>query len=157
MSRKNQEGTEAYDEENVVIEEEVTEGQDAPKKREQSPRTIAKNAIFSYVTDGNNRESLSAELAALVDNYSAIPGRTGSGEPRNSVAGQIRSMFLETETVHEDKFYELFKIGRTEMKRRVYNLRKKNADPKDNIYVAFDSETGNYVVKGYGEEVPEGF
>lgn len=163
MSRrnKNEDGSEVttYDESETVSEEELTEGQDVPKKkREPSPKTVAKNAIFSYIFDGNNRENLPDELQGLVDTYTAVPGRAGgTGEARNSVASQIREMFLTDEVIHEDVFYNKFKIGRTEMKRRIYNLRKKNADPVDNIYVKFDAISQNYSVIGYGEIEPEGF
>jgi len=155
--RKNFDENEEMNEDVQLDEQEVTNGESEQKvERKPSPKTIARNAIFSWMEE--NKDELPAELADLYNAFSSVPGRVSAGGiQKNSVASQIRAMFEESETIHEDVFYEKFKIGRLEMKRRCYNLRKKNADPKDNIYVSFEKETGLYHVEGTGENAPAGF
>lgn len=151
MAKRN---SEEFNEENTVDVSEVTAGEEKPK-RKPSPKTEARNNILSYVTE--NMESLPSDLQDLVKVYNSVPGRSSGGSQSNSVAARIRKMFEEYEEIHEDKFYDEFKIGRLEMKRRIYNLRKKNSDPSDNVYVSFDPETGIYKVEGKGATPPEAF
>ncbi|MHA1302157.1 MAG: hypothetical protein ACTSPI_00445 [Candidatus Heimdallarchaeaceae archaeon] len=151
--RKNEDVT--FDENEVVevTEEELTEGKEK-KKREPSRRTILKNEIFEYVLDSTHEDALPDELMEKVKEFKSLPGRRTAGVRGPSIAGQLKEMILEEKQIHEDVFYDKFKLGRLEMKRRFYNMRKKVANPEDAVWVSFDKETGLYTLEGTGAEAP---
>lgn len=148
----------AFDEnENVeVTETELEEGAEkAKKKREPSRRTILTKEIVGYLFE--NVDDLPEELASKVRELKSLParvGRGGRGEGKPSIASQLKEMILSDREIHEDVFYEKFKLGRLEMKRRFYNMRKKVSDPNDAVWVSFDPETGIYRLEGTGAEPP---
>jgi hypothetical protein len=146
---------ETFTDEDQVAVEEVVQGEEKEKKeRKPSPKVAARNQIFDWLEA--NKGSLPTELEKLYKDFSTIPGRA-PGVQKESVASKLREIFTNKDSIHEDEIYKEFKIGRTEMKRRCYNLREKNTDPKDNIYVTFDKDSGLYEVVGRGEKVPEQF
>lgn len=148
----------AFDEnDNVeVTETELEEGAEkAPrKKREPSRRTILTKEIVGYLFE--NVDDLPEELASKVRELRSMPARVGRGrgEGKPSIASQLKEMILAEKEIHEDVFYERFKLGRLEMKRRFYNMRKKVSDPNDAVWVSFDPETGIYRLEGTGAEPP---
>jgi hypothetical protein len=145
-----------------VIEEEVLEGADAApkKKRQPSRKTLLTNEITDFIRSNENK--LPDELVELVKQLDTVPSRA-RGEGKPSIASQIKAIMLDPDAngrVHEDVFYEKFKVGRLEMKRRFYNAHKKVSDPAERIYVKGelqDDDSMVYVLVGQGAEVPEGF
>lgn len=156
MAKRNRPQDVAFDEnaQVEVTEQELEEGK-KKKKREPSKRTLLRNQILEFVT--TNVDKLPKELATLVSELNTLPSGVGRGEGKPSRQATMRTMLIESKKVHEDKFYEQFKIGRLECKRIMYNLRKKVAKPEDAIYVTFDPENGMYELAGQGENPPDGF
>lgn len=157
MARRDKESNDsdvAFDENATadVTEQEVAEGE--KKARTPSRRTVLQNEILAYVIDPANFDSLPDSLMARGKEFAALPVRGGGGERGPSLAKVLREMILEKKEIHEDRFYELFKLGRLEMKRRFYNMRKKISDPKDAVWVSFDPDTGIYKLEGTGAEAP---
>lgn len=141
----------AFNEDEVV---EVTESEleEGKKKREPSRRTILRKQIAEYVLA--HPDELPSELAEMVNELNSLPGRRVGAGRGPSIAGQLKEMILEEKEIHEDVFYDKFKLGRLEMKRRFYNMRKKVANPEDAVWVSFDPETGIYKLEGTGAEPP---
>lgn len=138
--------------EDEVVEVNEQELEEGKKKREPSRRTVLKNEILQYVQD--HVDELSGDLADKVSELISLPGRRVGVGRGPSIAGQLKEMILEQEEIHEDIFYEKFKLGRLEMKRRFYNMRKKVANPEDAVWVSFDPESGIYKLEGTGAEPP---
>jgi len=144
-----------------VVEEEVLEGEEAPKKKKQpSKRKLLTNEILEYLKD--HQAELSESLSNLVEDLKTLPTRI-RGEGKPSIADQIKSIIFAEEhdgKVHEDVFYDTFKAGRLEMRRRFRNMYAKVKNPDDRIFVKAekqDDESIIYVLIGTGPETPEGF
>lgn len=153
MARKNKKGKGVEFNENKVVEvteEELKEGE--KKVRKPSKKTLLQKEIVTYLLD--HTDDLPGKLQDMVQEFKAIPSRvTGARGP--SIAGQLKNMILTEKEIHEDRFFEVFKLGRLEMKRRFYNMRKKVSDPKDAVWVSFNPETGLYKLEGTGEQPPK--
>jgi len=151
---KNRRGQEevTFNEDEVVevTAQELEEGE--KKKREPSRRTVLRNEILAYVVE--HADELSGPLAEKALELKKLPGRRAGAERGPSIAGQLKEMILEQKEIHEDVFYNKFKLGRLEMKRRFYNMRKKVSDPAEAVWVSFDPDTGIYKLEGIGEEPP---
>jgi hypothetical protein len=160
MAKKNrEEGTaEEFDENGDVelteeeLEDTGAEASVPKKKREPSRKTILLKQVSVFLTE--HTDELPEELATMIRELKTLPGRAGRAEGKASIAAQLREMILSEKEIHEDVFYAKFKLGRLEMKRRFYNMRKKISDPKDAVYVSFDPETGIYRYEGEGETPP---
>lgn len=141
--------------ENEVTEEVLEEGAEKKKKkRAPSPRKQLADKITTYLFE--NVDSLPTDLQEMVNTLKSMPkrGRRAGAGRGPSITSQIKEMILEDREIHEDVFFEKFKAGRLEMKRKFYNLRKKVANPEDAIWVSFDPETGIYRLDGTGAEPP---
>ena len=156
MAKRSKNEDVAFDENAPVeaTEQELTEGETPKKKRTPSPRKLLADEITQYLFD--NTGDLPAPLQELVERLKAMPkrGRRAGAGRGPSITGQIKAMILEQNEIHEDVFYEQFKAGRLEMKRKFYNLHKKVANPEDAIWVSFNPETGMYHLDGTGAEPP---
>jgi len=152
MAKKHRDEDVTFDENEVVevTEQEVVEGE--KKKRTPSRKAILKQDIIGYIME--NTDELPPVLREKVEELKTIPSRGPSGERGPSIAGQLKKMILEEKEIHEDVFYNKFKLGRLEMKRRFYNMRKKIAKPEDAVWVSFDKETGIYRLEGTGANPP---
>lgn len=156
MAKKKKKDEEVTFDENSQVDvtvEQLKEGE--KKERKVSRRTILRKEILEFLVD--HTDELPDILAKKVKELKTLPTRVGAGEGKPSIAKQLKEMILEKKEIHEDVFYNTFKLGRLEMKRRFYNMRKKVAEPKDAVYVSFDPDSGIYKLEGEGEVLPEGF
>ena len=155
MAKKKKDEVVTFDENSQVdvTVEQLEEGK--KKERKVSRRTVLRKEIFEFLVE--QTEELPDILATKIKEWKVLPTRVGAGEGKPSIAKQLKEMILEKKEIHEDDFYNAFKLGRLEMKRRFYNMRKKVAEPKDAVYVGFDPDTGIYKLEGEGEVPPAGF
>ena len=151
MAKRHREDVTFDENESVeVTEQELAEGE--KKKRAPSRKSILRQEIVAYMLE--HTDELPDVLAEKVNELKAIPGRRAGGERGPSIAATLKEMILSDREIHEDVFYNKFKLGRLEMKRRFYNMRKKVANPEDAVWVSFDKETGIYRLEGTGAEAP---
>lgn len=144
------------DVEKIKVVEEVAKSEvKAKRKYKASKRTTITNDILDFIR--THAKTLSEELVDKVVSLDALPARGIRGPSAPSASGTIRNMMIDQKYVHEDIFWEKFKQGRMGMRRIFYNLRMKNKDPKNNLYIHFDHEKKVYVLDGAGPEAPKGF
>lgn len=158
MAKRNRKDVTFDENEQVeVTEEKLEEGKaKAKKKKTPSRKSILRKEIFEAVL--LNVDDMLPKIRDKIVEYQAIPSKgRGPGAGAASTAARVKTMILEEKKVHEDIFYNKFKMGRLECKRKFYNMRTKLTKAEDAVYVSFNSETGVYELEGTGATPPKGF
>lgn len=124
-------------------------------KEEVKERVQAKRRAFAQLVTfaKENAEKLgNLEMLNLAKQFE--PKARAIDEPRWT--NQLRGLFGDKSTLHEDTLWREHKIGRSEMQSLIKDavIREK---PEHRVWVVFDLPNGTYRILGLGAVKPEGW
>lgn len=134
-----------------VIEDPKKIARKAAKKAKREAKRAALKQVLAFAQK-NGKDPALLEAVKLI-----TPGaRIGRVEGMPNKFKVFHDLFTAKSTITEDNIWSQYKMGRKEMRGMTIGLIKK-MDPKERIWVSFDSEKGVYEVQGFGPEAPKGW
>lgn len=126
--------------------EKFLQGKKEAADRYKERQAAAKNLIIGFV---NSKPDLPSDVLEAMT-YLAGAGKAARVS-KPGVNDTLKNLFLEQGSVSAIEIFEKFEFGRPTMEQKIRTFIK----GEDKIWVAF--ENGNYVLKGEGDEAPEGW
>jgi len=142
------------DEQKKVLTPEEQAIQDALKaKREQKAkeRRDALEKVINFAKEyGDDEVKACAAILVLREPREA-------GAPRSALRDRLLSILGPNKTIHEDRVWTEFKLGRREMHVMCIDALKKAKTADEYLWISFDGKSGQYTLVGEGPDMPEGW
>lgn len=122
------------------------------RKREEA-RAALKVLVDFAIAKGGDAEKAAAKKYANKANGVRAVGGAASGPKFLDV---LNAMFAKSASIHEDRVWTEFKLGRAEMRKHMINAIKK-PKAEDRLWIEFNAQTATYTLKGKGKDAPTGW